>query len=125
MKTRYAIDVHVQPRYLADQSDPEKQRFVFAYHVIITNTGAVRAQLKSRHWIIEDSDGKVEEVRGPGVVGEQPVLDPGERFEYTSGAMLKTAVGTMRGSYQMEAEDGQFFDADIARFTLSIPRTLH
>lgn len=122
---RYAIEVRVSPRYLPDQSDPNQHRFVFAYHVEIRNVGEIGAQLKSRHWIIEDSNGKVEEVRGDGVVGEQPLLEPGEAFEYTSGAMLKTSVGTMRGSYQMIASDGSTFNAEIERFTLSIPRTLH
>jgi ApaG protein len=122
---RYEIQVVAKPAYLADQSDPGKNQFVFAYTITITNTGNVTAQLISRHWLITDADHRVQEVKGLGVVGQQPVLKPGESFEYTSGASLPTAVGTMRGSYQMVAEDGHTFDADIAAFTLSVPRTLH
>jgi ApaG protein len=122
---RYAIEVTVKPRYLPDQSDPAKNQFVFAYTITITNTGTVTAQLISRHWFITDSEHKVQEVKGLGVVGQQPVLRPGERFEYTSGASLPTAVGTMHGTYQMLAEAGHSFDATIPSFTLSVPRTLH
>jgi len=111
--------------FLADQSDPAKNQFVFAYTITITNTGDVPAQLVSRHWIITDAEHKVQEVRGLGVVGQQPMLKPGESFEYTSGTSIQTAVGTMRGTYQMLAEDGQAFDAPIPLFTLSVPRTLH
>ena len=98
---------------------------MFAYTITVTNTGSIAAQLVSRHWIITDGENRVQEVKGPGVVGQQPVLKPGESFEYTSGASIPTAVGTMRGSYQMVAEDGTAFDAPIPPFTLSIPRTLH
>ena len=121
---RYEIEVSAKPAYLADQSDPAKNQFVFAYTITITNTGNVTAQLISRHWLITDGEHRVQEVKGLGVVGQQPVLKPGESFEYTSGASLPTAVGTMRGSYQMVAEDGHSFDAPIPSFTLSVPRTL-
>jgi ApaG protein len=119
------IDVQVQTRFLPDQSMPEDGRFVFAYTIRIHNSGQVPARLISRHWLITDDNGKVQEVRGEGVVGEQPWLRPGDDFEYTSGAVLETALGTMEGSYQMLADDGTHFDAAIAPFTLSIPRTLH
>jgi ApaG protein len=122
---RYEIQVVARPAFLADQSDPAKNQFVFAYTITITNTGNVTAQLISRHWLITDAEHRVQEVKGLGVVGQQPVLKPGESFEYTSGASLPTAVGTMRGSYQMLAEDGHAFEADIPTFTLSVPRTLH
>ncbi|MCX7042641.1 MAG: Co2+/Mg2+ efflux protein ApaG [Gammaproteobacteria bacterium] len=119
------IDVQVQTRFLPDQSTPEDGRFVFAYTIRIHNSGQVPARLISRHWLITDDNGKVQEVRGEGVVGEQPWLRPGDDFEYTSGAVLETALGTMEGSYQMLADDGTHFDAAIAPFTLSVPRTLH
>jgi ApaG protein len=125
MAVRYEITVSARPQYLADQSDEGADRYVFAYTITIRNTGAVTAQLVSRHWIITDSNGKVQEVKGLGVVGEQPKLAPGESYEYTSGAAIATPVGTMRGSYQMVAEDGTKFDAPIPEFTLSIPRVLH
>jgi ApaG protein len=121
----YAFDIRVQPRYLDEQSQPAANRFVFSYTVRITNTGSVPARLIARHWVITDGHGKIEEVRGPGVVGEQPHMAPGESFEYTSGAVLTTAVGTMHGSYSMLADDGSKFEATIPRFTLAIPRTLH
>jgi ApaG protein len=122
---RYQISVQPKVTFLEDQSDPARRHFVFAYTITVTNTGSVAAQLVSRHWIITDGENRVQEVKGPGVVGQQPVLKPGESFEYTSGASIPTAVGTMRGSYQMVAEDGTAFDAPIPPFTLSIPRTLH
>jgi ApaG protein len=122
---RYEITVVPKASFLADQSDPGKSQFVFSYTITITNTGDIAAQLVSRHWIITDAEHKVQEVKGLGVVGQQPLLKPGESFEYTSGASIPTAVGTMRGSYQMRAEDGQTFDAEIPPFTLSVPRTLH
>jgi ApaG protein len=122
---RYEITVVPKATLLADQSDPGKNQFVFSYTITITNTGDIAAQLVSRHWIITDAEHKVQEVKGLGVVGQQPLLKPGESFEYTSGVSLPTAVGTMRGSYQMRAEDGQTFDAQIPPFTLSVPRTLH
>jgi len=122
---RYELSVQVQPRYLAEQSDPEDGRYLFAYTVTIRNTGEITAQLLSRHWIITDAEGQIEEVRGPGVVGEQPVLRPGEAFQYTSGCPLGTPVGSMHGSYQCIAEDGTAFEASIPEFVLSMPRTLH
>jgi len=121
----YAVEVEVLTRFLDDQSSPAENRFVFAYSVTIRNRGAVPARLLGRHWVITDANGKVQEVRGDGVVGEQPWMRPGDGFEYTSGAVLETAIGTMRGSYSMLADDGTRFDAAIAEFTLSIPRTLH
>jgi ApaG protein len=122
---RYEVTVVPKAQYVAEQSDPDRDHFVFAYTIRITNTGTVSAQLVSRHWIITDADARVQEVKGVGVVGQQPTLKPGETFEYTSGASIATPVGTMRGSYQMLAEDGQPFDASIPQFTLSVPRTLH
>ena len=121
----YDIDVKVATRFLDDQSVPRDNRFVFAYTITIVNRGEQPARLVSRHWIITDANGKVQEVKGDGVVGEQPWMRPGEDFEYTSGAVLETAVGTMRGSYRMLADDGTWFDAPIGEFTLSVPRTLH
>jgi ApaG protein len=121
----HAIDVDVRSRFLPEQSMPEDGRFVFAYTIRIRNTGSVPARLISRHWLITDGNGKVVEVRGEGVVGEQPWLRPGEDFEYTSGAVLETGSGMMQGSYQMLADDGTRFEADIAPFILSVPRTLH
>ncbi|MEY3747830.1 MAG: hypothetical protein RL194_1289 [Pseudomonadota bacterium] len=123
--TRYEFSVTVTTAFIEEQSDDENHRYVFSYTVTIRNTGSVAAQLISRHWIITDSAGKVQEVRGLGVVGEQPLLQPGEQFEYTSGTVIATPVGTMHGSYQMTAEDGTQFDAEIPPFTLSMPRVLH
>ena len=122
---KYEITVTAETQYLADQSDPQDGRYVFAYHITIRNTGSIAAQLIYRHWIISDSDGHVQEVRGLGVVGHQPLLKPGESFEYSSGCILTTPVGTMRGSYQMTAEDGTQFEAPIAEFALAMPRVLH
>ncbi|HVJ62890.1 MAG TPA: Co2+/Mg2+ efflux protein ApaG [Tahibacter sp.] len=124
-KQPYEIAVSVATRFLDEQSRPADNRYVFAYTITIRNLGEITAQLLSRHWVITDGNGKVQEVTGDGVVGEQPRMRPGEDFEYTSGAVLETSVGTMRGSYTMVAEDGTMFDADIPQFTLSIPRTLH
>ncbi len=121
----YEITVSPKATYVEDQSDPSQNQYVFAYTITISNTGTVPAQLVSRHWVITDANGKVLEVKGLGVVGQQPLLKPGESFEYTSGTHLETAVGTMRGTYQMLAEDGQHFDAPIPSFTLSVPRVLH
>ena len=121
----YNITIAVRTRYLAEQSQPAQQRFVFSYTITLRNAGALPARLLSRHWVITDADGKIEEVRGEGVVGEQPWLRPGEGYEYTSGAVLTTSVGTMAGSYQMLADDGTRFDAPIPSFVLSVPRTLH
>ncbi len=125
MAAPHEITVTPKTQYLADQSDEAADRYVFAYTITIRNTGTATAQLISRHWIITDSNGKVQEVKGLGVVGEQPKLAPGESYEYTSGAAIATPVGTMRGSYQMVGEDGTKFDAPIPEFTLSIPRVLH
>jgi ApaG protein len=122
---RHEISVSAVTHYLRDQSDENAERFVFSYTITIRNTGSVTAQLISRHWIITDSQGQVQEVRGLGVVGAQPVLRPGESHQYTSGTALSTPVGTMRGSYQMVAEDGTRFEATIPEFTLSVPRVLH
>ena len=119
------IDVSVDSAFIEGQSDEEQNRFVFAYTVTIHNSGLVPAKLVTRHWIITDSNGKTQEVKGEGVVGEQPYLRPGEAFQYTSGTMLETPVGTMKGSYQMIADDGTEFDAKINAFTLAAPRTLH
>ena len=122
---KYDVGVSVETEYIADQSDEAKDRFVFSYTVTIRNNGTIPAQLISRHWVITDARNQVQEVRGLGVVGAQPLLKPGEQFAYTSGTALATPVGTMRGSYQMVAEDGTQFDAEIAEFTLSVPRVLH
>ncbi|HET7596243.1 MAG TPA: Co2+/Mg2+ efflux protein ApaG [Burkholderiales bacterium] len=122
---KYEITVKARSSFLPEQSDTANQRYVFAYTITITNTGTVAAQLVSRHWVISDADNQVQEVRGAGVVGEQPLLKPQESFEYTSGAAIATPVGSMRGSYQMVAEDGVKFDAEIPAFTLSAPRVLH
>ena len=119
------IKVNVETRYIEDQSNPEKNYFVFAYTITIVNQGQQAAQLLTRHWVITDSNHKVQEVRGDGVIGEQPILKPGEQFVYTSGTMLETSVGTMKGSYQMKADDGIQFDATIDEFVLSTPRVLH
>jgi len=123
--SRYEITVVSRSAYLADQSDPGKNQYVFAYTMTLTNTGSVTAQLISRHWYITDGDHRVQEVKGLGVIGQQPVLKPGESFEYTSGASIPTPVGTMKGTYQMVGEDGRSFEAPIPPFTLSVPRTLH
>lgn len=123
--TPESIQVTAVARFIPEQSDVEANRYVFAYHITIRNTGSVTAQLISRHWIITDAEGKVQEVQGAGVVGEQPVLQPGQQFEYTSGCTIETPVGTMKGSYQMVTGDGARFDAPIAEFTLAMPRTLH
>jgi len=121
----YAFDIDVATRYLDDQSEPEQDRYVFAYTINIRNRGSVAARLVARHWLITDANGKVQEVRGEGVVGEQPWLRPGEGFVYSSGAVLETSGGTMEGSYAMVADDGTHFDAPIAAFRLAVPRTLH
>lgn len=121
----YEIQVTTATKYLPEQSDEPGDRYVFSYTVTIRNSGNANAQLVSRHWIITDSHGKIQEVRGLGVVGAQPHLRPGESFEYTSGTAISTPVGTMRGSYQMVGEDGTRFDAAIPEFTLSVPRVLH
>ena len=125
MDERHHIDIEVETAYLAEQSEPSAHRFVFAYTVTLRNSGQVPAKLLTRHWVITDANGRVQEVRGEGVVGEQPWLRPGEDFEYTSGAVLETGSGTMQGSYQMLADDGEQFDAPIAAFRLAKPGLLH
>lgn len=122
---KYSITVTAVTHYIPDQSDEAENRYVFTYTISITNTGQVTAQLISRHWIITDANQSVQEVRGLGVVGEQPTLKPGDTYEYTSGTAMATPVGTMRGTYQMVAEDGERFDAEIPEFLLSMPRVLH
>jgi ApaG protein len=121
----YDIRVHVATQYIDEQSEPSIDRYVFAYTITIENLGDIEAQLISRHWIITDANGKVQEVQGDGVVGEQPRLDPGESYQYSSGAVLETPVGSMQGSYRMKAGDGIDFDAPIAPFTLAVPGMLH
>ena len=125
MKNQYDIDINVQTDFLEEQSDEDNECYAFAYTITITNQGRVAAQLLSRHWVITDSNEKTQEVRGEGVVGEQPFLRPGEAFRYTSGTLISTPTGTMRGSYQMVAEDGTEFDAEIEEFMLTVPRVLH
>ena len=124
-KSTHRIDVTVKTAYIEQQSVPASDRYVFAYTITISNSGTVAAKLISRHWVITDAKGHIQEVRGEGVVGEQPHLAPGETFTYTSGAMIETPVGTMHGSYQMLADDGTSFDAPIAAFRLSVPNVLH
>jgi len=122
---KYDITVTTRTTYVPGQSDTERGRYVFAYTITLKNTGTVAAQLISRHWIITDANNQVQEVRGLGVVGEQPKLAPEQTFEYTSGTAIATPVGTMRGTYQMIGDDGSEFEAPIPEFTLSIPRILH
>lgn len=124
-QTKYEITVAARSAFLADQSDVGNGRYVFAYTITITNTGTVAAQLLSRHWIITDAEGRVREVRGPGVVGEQPMLAPGESFTYTSACPLDTPFGTMHGSYQMVTDRGETFDAEIAPFLLGEPHAVN
>ncbi len=119
------IDIKVLPAYIADQSDPKSDHYVFSYTVTITNSGSTPAKLLTRHWIITDGDGQTQEVKGDGVIGEQPHLKPGEGFQYTSGTFMNTPFGTMHGSYQMLSDTGEKFDADIPTFQLSVPNTLH
>ena len=125
MTNPHDIRVTVKPQYLANQSNPDNNQFVFAYTVEMENHGERAARLLTRHWIITDAEGKTEEVRGPGVVGEHPHLQPGERYQYTSGAVLQTPVGSMMGSYQMRDDDGELFDAVIPVFTLSAEVIFH
>jgi len=122
---KYEIRIHVATQYVVDQSEPEIDRYVFAYTITIENRSDVPAKLLSRHWVITDANGKVQEVSGDGVVGEQPRLDPGETYRYSSGAVLETPVGAMQGSYRMQADDGIDFDAPIPPFTLAVPGMLH
>jgi ApaG protein len=119
------IQIKVATSYIDDESEPSSDRYVFAYTITISNSGDIAAQLISRHWIITDANGRVQEVNGDGVVGEQPYLNPGEVFRYSSGAVLETPVGSMQGIYRMEADDGISFDAPIAPFTLAVPGLLH
>ena len=123
--TTNGIRVQVSSQFLPDRSSPKEEQYVFAYHITITNVGTDVAQLISRHWIITNADGETEEVQGPGVVGEQPLLKPGEHFEYTSFCHMKTNVGTMHGSYTMVTPDGEAFQARIAPFTLAVPFALN
>lgn len=122
---RYQVDVSVTTRFLAEQSQPEHDRFAFAYSITVRNNGSVPARLLSRHWVITDGDGHVEEVRGEGVVGQQPLIDAGQSHSYSSGTVMTTKVGTMQGTYQMLAEDGTRFDAVIKPFRLAVPGALH
>jgi ApaG protein len=122
---RHRIRVDVSASYVGEQSKPEESHYVFSYTITIRNEGEVPARLLTRHWVITDANGKVKEVRGEGVVGEQPYLLPGQGFRYSSGAVLETPVGAMQGSYQMLADDGAHFDAQIAPFTLAMPGLLH
>ncbi|WP_445180705.1 Co2+/Mg2+ efflux protein ApaG [Pseudomonas sp. McL0111] len=122
---RYQVDVSVVTHYLADQSQPEQDRFAFAYTITVQNNGQMPARLISRHWVITDGDGHVEEVRGAGVVGQQPLIDTGKSHTYSSGTVMTTKVGNMQGSYEMVAEDGKHFDAIIKPFRLAVPGALH
>ena len=125
MSDECPIKVNVVSEYLSAESQPEENRYVFAYHVEISNTGDEPAQLISRHWIITDGDEKVQEVKGEGVIGEKPLIKPGDAYQYSSGTILETPVGSMRGSYQMQADDGSYFDAPIPAFTLANPSSLN
>ncbi len=124
-ETKHQVQVAVRTTYLPAQSAPDQNRYVFAYTITITNAGSMSAKLVTRHWVITDANNRIQEVHGEGVVGEQPYLSPGMSFEYTSGTVLETPVGVMHGSYQMIADDGTSFDAEIPAFTLSTPRILH
>ncbi|WP_165668432.1 Co2+/Mg2+ efflux protein ApaG [Metapseudomonas otitidis] len=124
-ESRYQIDVSVTTRYLPEQSQPDDSRYAFSYTITIANRGDVAARLISRHWVITDGDGQVQEVRGAGVVGQQPLIEPGAQHVYTSGTVMTSRVGAMQGSYQMLAEDGHHFDAPIAPFRLAVPGALH
>lgn len=123
--TRYRFEIRVTSRFIPERSDPDQGQFSFAYTVTITNIGQVAAQLISRHWQIRDGRGELVEVKGLGVVGHQPLLEPGQSFEYTSGSQLGTPVGSMTGSYFFVAEDGHRFDSPIPEFSLAVPRALH
>jgi ApaG protein len=125
MTTKYQLSIAVRTQFVPEQSDPNASRFVFAYTITITNTGSVATQVVARHWVIEDANGRIEQVKGLGVVGQQPLLKPGEKFEYTSGCPLPTPSGSMKGHYLCVAEDAHPFDAPIAEFALALQRTLH
>jgi len=124
-ETDYKIAVNVETNFISEQSTPEQNRYVFSYTITIKNEGNIAAKLLTRHWVINHANGKSEEVQGDGVIGEQPHLNPGEGFRYTSGTILETPVGDMNGTYQMLADDGVEFDAEIPPFLLSVPNTLH
>jgi ApaG protein len=123
--SKYQIKINVETNYIEDESSPEQDHYVFAYTITIKNTGEEGAKLLSRHWIITDADGHIQEVRGKGVIGQQPHLKPGESYTYTSGTMLETAIGFMQGSYEMLADDDTKFDAVISAFRLAVPGVLH
>ncbi|MDO6563975.1 Co2+/Mg2+ efflux protein ApaG [Amphritea sp. 1_MG-2023] len=123
--TSHNIDIHVETAYLPEQSDPEKKRYVFSYHITITNRESQPVQLLRRRWLIIDGDEQAQEVEGEGVIGEQPIIEPEESYSYTSGTVLATRVGSMQGHYQMKTDDGQTFNADIEPFTLALPNALH
>ena len=125
MPANHQIGVEVESEFIPGQSSPGEKRFVFAYTITISNRGSVPARLITRHWLITDGNGEIQEVRGDGVVGVQPHLKPGQSFRYTSGTIIKTPVGSMQGSYQMVADDGRKFDADIAPFSLAVPGLVH
>ena len=125
MSHSYEIDIEVETSYMAEHSEPDEDRYVFAYTITLVNKGSISATLLSRRWVITDSENHTEEVEGDGVVGEQPTLQPGEGFRYTSGTVIETPVGTMHGIYRMVAEDGQTFDTNIPEFVLSAPRVFH
>ena len=125
MSKNSSINIKVNTNYIHEQSEPDDSRYVFSYTITISNQGNIAARLLSRHWVITDSNGKIQEVTGDGVVGEQPKLKPGEEFIYSSGAIIETPVGAMQGKYFMEAENGINFDASIAPFTLAVPGMLH
>jgi len=121
----YNIQIDVNTQYIEAESNSEASRFIFSYTITITNQGSIPAKLISRHWIITDANNRIQEVKGKGVIGEQPYLRPGESFQYTSGTMLETPVGSMQGSYQMVADDGHHFDAIVEPFSLALPRMLN
>ena len=125
LSNNYDLNVGVKTEFLAEQSDPSRNRYVFAYKITITNSGIQSAQLMSRKWIITDGDGKIQEVSGEGIVGQQPIIEPGQQHQYTSGTVLETKVGSMSGFYNMVAADGHEFSAPIPSFTLSYPNALH
>ena len=125
MSNAYEIDIEVETSYMAEHSEPDEDRYVFAYTITLVNKGSISATLLSRRWVITDSENHTEEVEGDGVVGEQPTLQPGDGFRYSSGTVIETPVGTMHGIYRMVAEDGQTFDTNIPEFVLSAPRVLH
>ena len=122
---QYQIRVRVTTDYMKEQSEPDNGRYIFAYHIILENTGTISARLLSRHWLITDGNQQLQEVAGDGIIGQQPLLVPGQKYAYSSACMLKTSVGSMHGSYQMQADDGHAFDALIPVFTLSVPGALH